>query len=329
MKNFQFSVADSLDTAKTALIERPNSRIIGGGTNLIDLMRENIEQPDQLIDVSRLSKQIQQLEDGSLRIDAAVKNTEVANNKIVRENFPVLSHAIVYGASGQIRNMATVAGNIMQRTRCMYFYDDVAACNKRVPGSGCDAIEGINRGHAILGTSSSCIATHPSDMCVALRVLDTKVNIESSAGKRVIDFADFHKLPGDTPHLETDLMPNEIITSIDIAHAARGSSMYRKVRDRSSYAFALVSVACILSIKDDIVEDIAIALGGVAHKPWRAEILESHLRGTPATDGRFKDAIEKELAAAVGYKHNEFKIELARRTLFSVMDELRTAENAK
>ncbi len=329
MKNFQFSVADSLDSAKTALMERSNCRIIGGGTNLIDLMRENIEQPDEIVDVSRLSRQIQQLDDGTLRIDAAVKNTELANHQKVRENFPVLSHAIVYGASGQIRNVATVAGNIMQRTRCMYFYDDAAACNKRVPGSGCDAINGINRGHAIFGTSTSCIATHPSDMCIALRILDTKINLESNHGKRTVDFADFHRLPGDTPHLETDLMPGEIIASIDIAHAARGSSTYRKIRDRSSYAFALVSVACILSIKDEIVEEIAIALGGVAHKPWRADILESYLRGTPATEGRFKEAIDREMEAAVGFKHNEFKIELAKRTIFSVLSELKTAENSK
>ncbi len=329
MKNFQYSVADSLDTAKAAILERDNCKLIGGGTSLIDLMRENIEQPDEIVDVSRLSKQIQAVGDGGLLIDAAVKNTELANNLIVRDKFPVLSSAIVAGASGQIRNVATVAGNMLQRTRCLYFYDDAAKCNKRNPGSGCDAINGINRMHAIFGTSSSCVATHPSDMCVALRILDTKVNVEGPDGKRVIDFADFHKLPGDTPHVETELKATEIITSIQIENAHSGSSAYRKVRDRSSYAFALVSVACILKVENETVQDIAIALGGVAHKPWRAETIEGQLRGKPATEENFRAAIDKELSSAVGLKHNEFKIELSRRTILSVLTELKISESAR
>jgi xanthine dehydrogenase YagS FAD-binding subunit len=329
MKNFQYSVADSLDTAKTAILERDNCKLIGGGTSLIDLMRENIEQPDEIVDVSRLSKQIQTVGDDGLLIDAAVKNTDLANNLIVRDKFPVLSSAIVVGASGQIRNVATVAGNMLQRTRCLYFYDDAAKCNKRNPGSGCDAINGINRMHAIFGSSNSCVATHPSDMCIALRILDTKVNVEGPDGKREIDFADFHKLPGDTPHIETELKPTEIITSIQIGNAHRGSSAYRKVRDRSSYAFALVSVACILKVENETVQDVAIALGGVAHRPWRAETIESELRGKPATEENFRAAIDKELASAVGLKHNEFKIELSRRAILSVLTELKIAESAR
>jgi len=329
MKNFQFSVADSIESAAGA-VRNGNCKVIAGGTNLVDLMRENIEQPDELVDVSKLPRTIQSIENGGLRVDAAVKNTEFANHEIVKRDFPVVSHAIIYGASGQIRNMATVAGNILQRTRCFYFYDDAARCNKREPGTGCDAIDGVNRGHAILGTSESCITTHPSDMCVALRALNTKVNVIGPDGIRVIDFADFHRLPGDTPHVETELRSDELIASIEIYRPFDGgSSTYRKIRDRSSYAFALVSVACMLKVEGGTVSEIAIALGGVAHKPWRAEIVERELKGKPADEAAYRAAIEMELAAAKGYKHNEFKIELAKRTILSVLMELTEAENAK
>src|SRR5205085_2644769 len=215
MKNFGYSRAEDARTAILLISQNPNAKFLGGGTNLVDLMRENIEQPDAVVDIARLLlNRIEELPDGSISIGAAVKNTHLANHRIIRERYPVLSQAVLFGASGQIRNMATVGGNLMQRTRCIYFYDATANCNKRNPNSGCDAIDGFNRMHAILGTSEKCIATHPSDMCIALAALDATVHIEGKNGKRTIPFNDFHRLPGDTPHIETNLQPDELITSI-------------------------------------------------------------------------------------------------------------------
>ena len=285
-------------------------------------MRENIERPTALIDVTHLSDAIEETENG-VKIGAAAKNTAVANHQLVRERFPVLAQAILYGASGQIRNMATVGGNILQRTRCYYFYDDAAKCNKREPNSGCDAIGGFNRIHAILGTSESCIATHPSDMCVALAALDAKISVEGADGKREIAFNDFHNLPENTPNIETQLKDGELITAIEIPNADFAvNSLYRKVRDRASYAFALVSVATVLEVENGLIKNVRIALGGVAHKPWRAVEAESFLQNSEATEENFRAAAEAELKNAQGFGHNDFKIELAKRTIVGALKEL-------
>jgi xanthine dehydrogenase YagS FAD-binding subunit len=324
MKNFAYSKAENTQTAVNLFSQNANAKFLGGGTNLVDLMRENIEQPDALIDVTGIPfNQIEETADGGIKIGAAVKNTAVANNQLVRERYPFLSQAILFGASGQIRNMATVGGNLMQRTRCYYFYDDAANCNKRRPNSGCDAIDGFNRMHAILGASESCIATHPSDMCVALAALDATVHVEGENGKRAIPFNGFHRLPGNTPHIETDLQPDELITSIQIpAVGFAKNSLYRKVRDRASYAFALVSVAAALETENDVIKNVRLALGGVAHKPWRAFEAEKVLAGAATTAETFRRAADAELANAKGYAHNSFKIELAKRTIISVLSEL-------
>lgn len=323
MRNFTYDRAETIENAVSLLGRNTSAKFLGGGTNLTDLMRENIEQPDALVDVTHLSKEIEELESGAVRIGAAVKNTALANNEIVRERFPFLSQAILFGASGQIRNMATVGGNILQRTRCYYFYDDAAKCNKREPNSGCDAIGGFNRIHAILGTSDACIATHPSDMCVALAALDAKIFVEDAGGKREINFNDFHKLPADAPHIETELKDGELITHIEIPrNDFAANSIYRKVRDRASYAFALVSVAAALEVEGNEIKNIRIALGGVAHKPWRAFEAENFLSGKEATEENFRAAAETELKAAKGFGHNDFKIELAKRTITSALREL-------
>jgi xanthine dehydrogenase YagS FAD-binding subunit len=288
-------------------------------------MRENIEQPDALIDVTRLSagKVISELPDGGLSVGAAVRNSAVANHALVRERYPLLSQAILFGASGQIRNMATTGGNLMQRTRCYYFYDEASRCNKRTPGTGCDAIGGFNRIHAILGASESCIATHPSDMCVALAALDATVQVQGNDGARSIAINDFHRLPGDTPQIETGLKPDELITAIHLPPLAFArNSRYRKVRDRASYAFALVSVAAALETERGSIKNVRLALGGVAHKPWRAYTAEKAMAGANATVETFRRAAEEELADARGRGHNDFKIELAKRTIVSVFREL-------
>ena len=323
MKNFTYNRAETAAAAIGLIGQHANSKFLGGGTNLVDLMRENIEQPGALVDVAYLSGEIEETANGAIRIGAAVKNTAVANHPLIRERFPVLAQAIVFGASGQIRNMATVGGNLLQRTRCYYFYDEAARCNKREPNTGCDAIGGFNRIHAILGASESCIATHPSDMCVALAALDAKVLVESANGTREINFTDFHRLPEDTPQIETDLQPGELITAIEIPKTDFAvNSIYRKVRDRASYAFALVSVAAALEVEDDKIKNVRIALGGVAHKPWRCFEAESFLTGNQATEENFRQAAEVELKGAKGYGHNDFKIELAKRTIVSALNEL-------
>jgi xanthine dehydrogenase YagS FAD-binding subunit len=322
MNNFTYQRAETAESAINLIGQNQSAKFLGGGTNLVDLMRENIEQPDALVDVTHLSDTIEETTDG-IRIGAAAKNTAVANHQLIRERFPVLAQAILYGASGQIRNMATVGGNLLQRTRCYYFYDDAAKCNKREPNSGCDALEGFNRIHAILGTSDSCIATHPSDMCVALAALDATIFVSGKDGERTIKFNDFHKLPEATPHIETELQISELITSIKIPNNDfAANSIYRKVRDRASYAFAIVSVAAALEIEINAIKNVRIALGGVAHKPWRAFKAENFLHGKDATEENFRSAAEAELKDAQGFEHNDFKIELAKRTIVGALKEL-------
>ncbi len=323
MKNFNYQRAKNAESAIQFVSQNTGAKFLGGGTNLVDLMRENIEQPDSLIDVSRLSSEITETENG-VRIGAAAKNTAVANHQLIRERFPVLAQAILFGASGQIRNMATVGGNLLQRTRCYYFYDEAAKCNKREINSGCDAIDGFNRIHAILGTSDACIATHPSDMCVALAALDATIFVSGKDGERTIKFNDFHKLPEHTPHIETELKDGELITAIEIPNADfAANSLYRKVRDRASYAFALVSVAAALEVENNTISNVRIALGGVAHKPWRATEAEKVLQNAAATEENFRAAAEAELRNAKGFGHNDFKIELAKRTIVSALKELK------
>ncbi len=319
-----FSYERATDTqAALALGAQAGAFYLGGGTNLIDLMRETIAYPSSLVDVTGLAGGIEDTTDGGLVIGAGVKNTAVAADRRVRERYPVLARAILAGASAQIRNMATVGGNIMQRTRCVYFYDDAAACNKRSPGAGCDAIGGFTRSHAILGASSSCIATHPSDMCVALAALDAMVTVEGPSGRRDIPFADFHRLPGDTPHIETTLEAGELITSVTLpAEGFATHSAYRKVRDRASYAFALVSLAAAVDLQDGIVRDVRLALGGVAHKPWRASKAEAALTGAAPSMTKFHEAAEAELAQAQPLPGNAFKVELAKRLIADTLAKL-------
>ena len=297
---------------------------LGGGTNLVDLIRETVAKPGALIDVTGLSSEIEETEGGGLVIGAAVRNTALAEHLAVRTRYPVLSRAILAGASAQIRNMATVGGNLLQRTRCTYFYDtDGSRCNKRAPGSGCDAIEGFTRGHAILGASSACVATHPSDMCVALAALDAIVHLHGRGGARTLPFTELHRLPGDHPEFDTVLEPGELVTAIELPPMNfAANSTYRKVRDRASYAFALVSIAAALEIEGGVVKDVRIALGGVAHKPWRASKAEAVLRGGPATEQAFRAAAVAEMADAQPLRDNGFKIELTKRTLVAVLGDL-------
>jgi len=320
MKPFTYARASSVQDALRLAGTTAGAKYLGGGTNLVDLMRETVERPDALIDVTALPAEIEVTQDGGLVIGAAAKNTALARNRTVRERYPVLARAVLAGGSAQIRNMATVGGNVLQRTRCTYFYDDAARCNKRVPDAGCDAIDGFNRMHAILGGSSACVATHPSDMCVALVALDAVVHTDGSAGSRSMRLVDLHRLPGGQPEVETELTPDELITAVELPQlpfAAR--STYRKVRDRASYAFALVSVAAALDVADGAVRDVRLALGGVAPKPWRAWKAERALRGQPATRASFHAAADAELADAAGLRDNGFKIELARQTIAAVL----------
>ena len=314
--------ADAVDAVRRG--GNAGTKYLGGGTNLIDLMRETLEGPNALVDVTGLSSAIIEREDGSILIGAAALNTAVAEHRAVRARYPMLARAILAGASAQIRNMATMGGNILQRTRCTYFYDDDGSrCNKREPGQGCDAVDGFNRIHAILGASPACVATHPSDMCVALAALDAVVHLSSVEGERILPLTDLHRLPGDQPEVETVLRPGELIEAVELpALSFARRSTYRKVRDRASYAFALVSVAAALELDNGTVKDVRLALGGVAHKPWRAWKLEAALRGRPASDESFRAAAEAELADAKPLRYNEFKVELAKRTIVAVLAQL-------
>ncbi|HSU57946.1 MAG TPA: xanthine dehydrogenase family protein subunit M [Bryobacteraceae bacterium] len=318
MTPFSYVRPKTVDEAIQSYAQAQQTRFIGGGTNLLDLMKMGVEKPAHLIDINHLPlTQIEPHGDG-VRIGALVSNTDAANHELIRTRYPVLSAAILAGASPQLRNMATMGGNLLQRTRCYYFYDpSYQECNKRTPGSGCAAISGYNRIHAILGQSPQCIAVHPSDMCVALTALDAVVQVKGPQGDRSIEMTEFHRLPGNTPQIETNLQSGELITAIDlpaIPYAKR--STYLKIRDRHSYAFALVSVAALMDVDDDgVIRHARIALGGVAHKPWRAATAEKMLTGEKPDKKTLRSAAEEELADARGYEHNTFKIELAKRAI--------------
>ena len=319
MNPFSYSRATDANEAVTAISGTPQGKFLGGGTNLIDLMKMGVETPNELVDINRLQlAQIEELPDKRVRIGALARNSDVADHDLIKSRYPVLTQALLSGASPQLRNMATVGGNLLQRTRCYYFYDPAfPACNKRKPGSGCGALEGYNRIHAILGQSELCIATNPSDMCVALAALEAIVRVRGPNGEREIAFGDFHRLPGNTPQRDTNLAPDELIIAVDLppmTFAVR--SHYLKIRDRANYAFALVSVAAALDLDSNkTIKAARIALGGVAHKPWRANATEKKLVGEKADEKTFCDAAEAELAPAKGYKYNTFKIELVRRAI--------------
>lgn len=320
----------NVQEAVAAIATTENAKLLAGGTNLVDLMRADIEHPHTVVDVTALPlKEVTELPDGGLRVGALVRNSHLAAHPLVRTHYPMLTQAILMGASGQLRNMATVGGNLLQRTRCHYFYDTTAACNKRTPGAGCAALTGFTRNHAILGTSPHCIATHPSDMCVALAALDATVEVESARGQRRIPMSDFHVPPGTTPQVETTLAHDELITAVELPPlAVAKNSRYRKVRDRASYAFALISVAAALRVEDNQVTEIRLALGGVGTHPWRATKAEESLRNAPATDESFTAAAEAELARAQTQPDNEFKVELAHRTITATLRTLRDTPTA-
>jgi xanthine dehydrogenase YagS FAD-binding subunit len=315
--DFQYARASDVADAVRRMAADPDAKLIAGGTNLIDLMKEDVERPPRLIDISRLPlNAVEETEDGGVRIGALVPNSDLAYHPLIERRYPLLASALLAGASQQLRNMATTGGNLLQRTRCYYFYDIATPCNKRDPGSGCSAIDGTNRIHAILGASESCIATHPSDMCVALAALDARVRATGPAGERTIAFQDFHRLPGSTPQTDTNLAPNEIVTAVELPPRGFASNYtYLKIRDRLSYAFALVSVAAALQLDGGTIREARLALGGVAHKPWRDVAAEAALRGQPADRATFVPAADVLLRDARGYAHNSFKIELAGRAI--------------
>ena len=323
MNPFTYKRVTEQAEAVRAIAGKRNTKFLAGGTNLIDLMKMNVQQPDELVDINRLAlKKIERTPAG-LRIGALVTNSAAANDKLVRANFPVLSEALLAGASPQLRNMATVGGNLLQRTRCYYFMDTAFPCNKRVPGSGCPAIPGFNRIHAILGASDKCIATHPSDMAVALVALDAVVNVEGPRGARRIPMMEFHRLPGDTPEIDTNLQPDELIVAVELpASAFAKRSAYSKVRDRAQYASALVSVAVALDIRNGQINAARLALGGVAHKPWRSLDAEKILTGARADAQTFKAAAAAVVKDATPQKHNAFKIELAQRAVVRILNEV-------
>ena len=316
MIEFRYVRAGDVAEAVRELAADPAAKFVAGGTNLIDLMKMDVERPSKVIDINRLPlKEVETASGGGLRIGALVRNSELAYHPLVEQRYPVLASAVMAGASQQLRNMASTGGNLLQRTRCAYFYDTATPCNKRAPGSGCSAIDGHNRMHAILGASDACIATHPSDMCVALAMLEAKVHVSGAAGDRAIAFADFHRLP-DTPQRDTNLNAGEIVTAVELPPQGFAKNYtYLKIRDRLSYAFALVSVAAGLELDGDTIKEGRFALGGVAHKPWRDPKAEAVLRGEPANATTFARAADLLLKDARGYAHNTFKIELARRTI--------------
>lgn len=336
MRAFTYDRADSVEGAVRGIAGRPDSRFVAGGTNLLDLMKADAMRPSHLIDISRLPlDRIEETADGGLRLGALARNADTAYDERVSRRYPMLSKAILAGASPQLRNMATNGGNLLQRTRCYYFYDSATPCNKREPGSGCGALVGVNRIHAILGASEHCIAVHPSDMCVALAALEATVRVVGpgpgggSGSERTIPFAAFHRLPGDAPHIDTELRPDELITAIDLPSKGFAEhSTYLKVRDRASYAFALVSVAAALEIADGTVAEARLALGGVAHKPWRDEEAEQALTGKPPTEESFRAAARILLRRAQGYGHNDFKIDLAERAIVRALAEAAGTETA-
>jgi xanthine dehydrogenase YagS FAD-binding subunit len=328
MRSFDYSRAETPEAAVAQA--GAGARFIAGGTNLLDLMKLEVETPDKLIDISRLDlAQVEETDMGGLSIGALVPNSDLAAHPAVRSRYPVLARALLAGASGQLRNKASTAGNLLQRTRCSYFYETTAPCNKREPGAGCAATGGFNRIHAILGASSHCIATHPSDMAVAMRALDAAVlTLQPGGERRRIALAELYRLPGDTPHIETVLEPGELITHIELPPPSPGRQLYRKVRDRASYAFALVSVAGIVSVSDGRITSAALAFGGLAPMPWRNIRMESGLLGNAPSPQLFEQAADALLADAKGFGANDFKIPLARRTLIASLRELTSGDAA-
>ena len=323
MNPFSYARASDVADAIRQIAADPAARFVAGGTNLIDLMKYDVEHPARLIDISQLPlKSIEETPEGGLLIGAMVPNSDLAYHPLIEQRYPLLASAILAGASQQLRNMASTGGNLLQRTRCFYFYDVVTPCNKRKPGSGCSAISGVNRINAILGTSDACIATHPSDMCVALAALDARVHVAGPGGARTVAFSDFHRLPGATPERDTNLESDEIITGIEIpAKGFNANYSYLKIRDRLSYAFALVSVAAALELEGDTIKEARLALGGVAHKPWRDPAAEAAMRGQHAGESAFTKAADLLLQGAKGYGHNNFKIGLARRAIVRTLSQ--------
>lgn len=324
MKTFTYERPASVQAAAAAAVATPGAKFIAGGTNLLDLMKLEVETPLHLIDINRLGlDRIEATAEGGLRIGAMVRNADLAADASVRKSYGVLSRALLSGASGQLRNKATTGGNLLQRTRCYYFYDTAKPCNKRAPGSGCQALQGYNRMHAVLGGSEQCIAVHPSDMAVAMRVLDATVETVSPGGAaRVIPIADFHRLPGSTPHIETSLQAGEIITAVTLPPPVAGRHVYRKVRDRASYAFAVISVAAIVDASNGRIRSARLAFGGLAHQPWRVPEAESMLADAAVGDASATAAADRVLAGARGRGHNDFKIALTRRTLRAVLADI-------
>ena len=316
MNNFHYTKTQDLKEAIGLAAENKSAKFIAGGTNLIDLWKYDLVHFNSLLDINQNDSDIMETSDGGLRLSAFYTNADTAYHPLVEQRYPLLSKAILAGASAQIRNMATNGGNLLQRTRCYYFYDAATPCNKREPGTGCSALNGINRIHAILGSSPHCIAVFPSDMCVALSALDARVNVSGINGDRTIAFENFHRLPGDTPELDNTLLHDEIITSIDLPpNNLNKNYSYLKLRDRNSYAFALVSVAAAFDLENNIIQEARIALGGVAHKPWRNKAAEAFLQGKMATRENFALAADIILAESVPYKYNSFKIELGKRAI--------------
>jgi xanthine dehydrogenase YagS FAD-binding subunit len=323
MIDFDYVKARDVSDAVSRIAQNPAAKFIAGGTNLIDLMKENVARPTRLIDITGLPLgEIEETDEGGLLIGALVPNGDLAYDARITKRYPLLSSSILAGASAQLRNMASTGGNLLQRTRCLYFYDTTTPCNKREPGSGCSAIDGFNRMNAILGWSEACIAVHPSDMCVALAVLEATVHVSGPKGDRVIPFADFHRLPGDTPDIDTNLAGDEIITAIELpAEGFARNYSYLKIRDRLSYAFALVSVAAGLKLEAGAIKEARLALGGVAHKPWRVPDAEKSLEGQKPSRKAFGEAADVMLKGAKGFAHNSFKIELARRAIVRTLEQ--------
>ncbi|MBW0003312.1 MAG: xanthine dehydrogenase family protein subunit M [Hyphomicrobiales bacterium] len=323
MIGFQYARAGDVTDAVRLMAGDPRAKFVAGGTNLIDLMKMDVERPSMVIDINRLPlKEVEEVPGGGLRIGALVRNTDLAYNALVEERYPVLASALLAGATQQLRNMASTGGNLLQRTRCHYFYDTATPCNKREPGSGCSAIGGQNRMHAILGASDACIAVHPSDMCVAMAMLEAMVRVTGASGERAIPFAEFHRLPGETPERDTNLSAGEIITAVELPPRGFATNYtYLKIRDRLSYAFALVSVAAGLELEGGTIKEGHFALGGIAHKPWRDPQAEAALRGQPANAKTFALAADIFLRDAEGYEHNAFKIDLARRCIMRALSQ--------
>jgi xanthine dehydrogenase YagS FAD-binding subunit len=317
---FQYVKPGKPKAAIDTVAKDQTAMFIAGGTNLLDLMKRGVMNPEKLVDINKLPLRKIEKENGMLRIGALALNSTVAEDKLVKEKHPLLAQALNAGASAQLRNMATVGGNLLQRTRCPYFYDLATPCNKREPGSGCSALEGYNRMHAIFGHSDNCIAVNPSDMNIALVALDATVLVSGPKGDRKIPFAEFHRLPGDTPHIDTNLQKGELITAVDIPENPYQKHVhYLKVRDRNSYAFALVSVAAALDLDGGTIRSARLAMGGVAHKPWRLTEAEQFLAGKPATEATFRQAAELAMRGAKAFEHNQFKLKLGPNTLVQAL----------